>query len=370
MTRLRLAPAAFASALGLLGLVACSGQPETGSSPAAPAASSAPSSPPPPDPTPSASPSQTATPSPSPSPSRKPDPISMEALFTKRYDGRDLTRGRLLTDAGPYKRYAVSYRGDGERITGIMNIPDGKGPFPVIVLNHGYIDPDTYWSGQGMPREQDVLARRGFVVLHVDYRNHAGSSDDAGGEAGTDYRLRLPYVVDTINAVKAVKAAAGSRWKILDRDDVGWFGRSMGGGVTLRALAAQPGLVKAGAVWASVSSLEADNWERWYEDNPERRSVNRRIDRSYGLPDDAPGFWRRASARPYVDRITEPVLVQHGGSDRTCPPKWSRATVDALKKADVDVRSDVYPRADHTFEGRTFTTAMERTVDFFDDHLR
>ena len=85
---------------------------------------------------------------------------------------------RLLTDAGPYKRYAVSYRGDGKRITGIMNIPDGKGPFPVVVLNHGYIDPDTYWSGQGMPREQDVLARRGFVVLHVDYRNHAGSSSD------------------------------------------------------------------------------------------------------------------------------------------------------------------------------------------------
>ena len=287
----------------------------------------------------------------------------MQALIQKRYDGRDLRRGRLLRDQGSYKRYAVTYRGDDELISGIMNLPDGKGPFPVVVLNHGYIDPDTYWSGQGMPREQDTLARRGFAVLHVDYRNHAGSSDDDD----VDYELRLPYVVDTINAVKAVKA---SGWDVLDEKNVGWFGRSMGGGVTLRALAVQPGLVKAGAVWASVSSSEADNWEQWYEDNPERRGTNRRIDQTYGLPDESPAFWRAASARPFFDRISEPVLVQHGAADRTCPVRWTRKTVDALEDADVDVRSAIYPGADHTFEGQTFAKAMDRTVDFFDDHLR
>ena len=81
-------------------------------------------------------------------------------------------------------------------------------------------------------------------------------------------------------------------------------------------------------------------------------------------------FWRRASARPSFDRITEPVLVQHGGADRTCPVRWARTTVDALEDAGVEVRSNVYPGADHTFEGRTFSTAMDRTADFFDDHLR
>lgn len=357
MTRSSLVPTVL---LGLLGLVAgCSDQPDTqrSSSPGTPAASAPASSA---APTPAAP--STATPSPTPSPRKKPNPISMPALIEKRYDGRDLRRGRLLVDQGRYRRYAVSYKGDGEKITGIMNIPDGKGPFPVVVLNHGYIDPDTYWSGQGMPREQDVLARQGFAVLHVDYRNHAGSSDDRD----VDYELRLPYVVDTINAVKAVKS---SGWKVLDRENVGWFGRSMGGGVTLRALAVQPGLVKAGAVWASVSSLESDNWERWYEDNPERRGTNRRIDKTYGLPDESPKFWRAASARPYVDRISDPVLVQHGGSDRTCPPRWARATVEALEDADVKVRSNIHPGADHTFEGRTFSTAMERTA-VFDDHLR
>ncbi|SEP68939.1 alpha/beta hydrolase family protein [Microlunatus flavus] len=366
MTRRPLAPTVL---LGLIGLLAgCSGEPEapqasTATSSASTSVAASPSATPAPTPTRATS---SPTPSPTPSPRTKPDPVSMQALMEKRYDGRDLTRGRLLADQGSYKRYAVTYRGDGEKITGIMNVPDGKGPFPVVVLNHGYIDPDTYWSGQGMPREQDVLARRGFVVLHVDYRNHAGSSNDPD----VDLELRLPYVVDTINAVKAVKGATGSAWKVLDREHVGWFGRSMGGGVTLRALVAQPGLVDAAAVWASVSSLEADNWERWFADDPARRATNRRIEKTHGLPDESPGFWRAASARPYFDRITEPVLVQHGGADRTCPPRWARATVDALEDADVDVRSNVYHGADHTFEGRTFTTAMERTADFFDDHLR
>ena len=127
-----------------------------------------------------------------------------------------------------------------------MNVPDGKGPFPVLVLNHGYIDPRIYAPGQGMAREHDYLARRGFVVLHIDYRGHATSTNDKN----VDYELRLPYAVDAINAVKAVKS---SKLKFLDGDRVGMLGRSMGGGMTLTALAAQPGLVDAAVIYASVS---------------------------------------------------------------------------------------------------------------------
>ena len=84
---------------------------------------------------------------PSPKP---PHPISVQALINKKYDGRNLKLGRLLADHGAYKRYIITYRGDGLTISGVMNVPDGKGPFPVLVLNHGYIDPDTYSPGQGM----------------------------------------------------------------------------------------------------------------------------------------------------------------------------------------------------------------------------
>src|SRR3954463_9141208 len=105
---------------------------------------------------PAQSASATSRPSTTPAPKStdkpKPHPISVQALINKKYDGRDLKVGRLLGDYGAYKRYVITYRGDGLKISGVMNVPDGKGPFPVLVLNHGYIDPDSYFPGQGMPR--------------------------------------------------------------------------------------------------------------------------------------------------------------------------------------------------------------------------
>jgi len=285
----------------------------------------------------------------------------MAALIQKRYDGRDLKLVRKLGDFGSYTRYVVSYRGDGVKVSGIMNVPDGKGPFPVLVLNHGYINPRTYFPGQGMPREQDYLARQGFVVLHTDYRNHAGSDRDNS----VDYKLRLPYTVDTINAVKAVKS---SDLRFLDTDKVGWLGRSMGGEVTLRALAVQPGLVDAAVIYASTSSLAADNWRQFYRAAGDRRAVNRRIERTYGLPADNPRFWRAVSARPFFHRVTEPVLVHHGDRDDTCPIAWSRATVRALEREGVDVTLRTYRGEGHTFEGQ-WRTSIERTAAFFDRHL-
>ena len=80
-------------------------------------------------------------------------PVSLP-LFGKRYDGRRLGREVLVrTDA--YTQRAVTFRSDGLTISGVMNIPNGRGPFPVLVLAHGYIDPAIYVTGQGLRREQD-----------------------------------------------------------------------------------------------------------------------------------------------------------------------------------------------------------------------
>ena len=282
-------------------------------------------------------------------------------MIAKTYDGDDLELGRLLEDRGAYKRYLITYRSERLTVSGIMHVPDGKGPFPVVVLNHGYIDPDTYRPGQGMPREQDYLARNGYVVLHTDYRGHATGDDDPE----VDYELRLPYAVDTINAVYAVKR---SELGFLDGDRVGWLGRSMGGNVTLNALVVQPGLVDAAVIYASTSSLAADNWRQFYRASDDRRRVNRRIERGYGLPADDPAFWRAASPRPYFDRVTEPLLVQHGIEDDTCPISWSRDTIRALRAEGKDVRYFFYRGEGHTFED-AFGQSIRRTREFFDREL-
>ena len=349
-------------------LAGCTADPGGTTTPSTPAGTSPSAAATSASPTPSATPSATSTPGPTPSPttakpSAKPNPISVQALIEKKYDGRGLRLGRQLGSTSAYKRYLVSYRGDGLRLTGVMNVPTGKGPFPVLVLNHGYIDPDIYVAGQGFAREQDYLARRGFVVLHIDYRNHAGSDNDPDA----DYELRLGYAVDAVNAVKAVKS---SKLPFLDRDRVGMMGRSMGGNVTMNALVAQPDLVDAAVLYATTSSLAEENWRQFSQDAPDRQGTNRRIARTYGLPEDNPKFWLAASPRPYLGRVTAPVLLHHGTADDTCPPRWARSATGALKSARKDVTLRWYEGQSHRMEGAAFARSIDRTADFFSENLK
>ena len=295
-------------------------------------------------------------------PEAEPHPISVEALIETEYTGRGLRVGRVLGEFEGYTEYAVTYLSQDLRISGIMNVPSGRGPFPVLVLNHGYIDPAIYVTGQGLAREQDYLARQGYVVLHTDYRNHAGSANDPE----VDYELRLPYAVDVINAVRAVKQSA---LPYIDGDRVGMLGRSMGGNVTINALVARPGLVDAATVYASTSSLAADNWRQFYRPSTDRAGVNARMRRTYGLPRQSPRFWRAASPRPYFGRVTTPLLLHHGTLDDTCPISWSQGTLRALQDADKQAQLITYEGEGHTMYAQ-WQRSMQRTTAFFDRHLR
>ena len=290
-----------------------------------------------------------------------PDPVSVPALFTARYDGRGLALRRTLATTDAYTSYSVTYRSNGLRVSGKLDVPRGKGPFPAVVLAHGYIDPAVYVNGQGMRREQDWLARAGYVVLHTDYRNHAFSADDPASER----RMRLGYTTDVVNAVHALRRTTKVA---VDDDRVGLVGRSMGGGVVYNVLVAQPGLVDAAVVFAPVSSRTADNFDRWIRDDPGRGALSDYLLRRHGEPRDNPRFWREVSPRPYFDRITEPVLIHHGAVDATCPLRWSRATLRAMRRAGVDARLRVYPGEDHAFVAR-WPLSMRRTTAFLRANL-
>ncbi len=251
----------------------------------------------------------------------------------------------------------MRYRSEGLRITGVVDVPRGRGPFPAVVLAHGYIDPAVYVRGQGMPRERRYLAAAGYIALHVDYRNHAGSDDDPA----LDRTFRLGYSVDVLNAVNALRATEELP---VDDDRVGLVGRSMGGGVVYKALEMAPGLVDAGVVFASVSSDDADNYHQFGGPSPYWDYVNDR----WGPPEENPAFWDRVSADRHFDRISEPVLMHHGTVDSTCPPAWARHSARAMERAGVDVTLRWYEREGHTF-GPAFDRAMDRTVRFLDRHL-
>ena len=294
-----------------------------------------------------------------PAPSRTADDLppvrssaSLPALMRERLTGGRITRVRqqVVTDA--YTRWEVTYPSGDLTVSGILLVPDGKGPFPGIVLNHGYIEPSVYVTGQGLAREQDWLARAGFVVLHTDYRGHA-ASDPA---TPLSRETRLGYTRDAINAVRSLK-----RSPVVDRERVAMLGRSMGGAVTYNALVAKPGLVRAAVVYAPVSSRFLDNLERWTI--PERPEAAQALYDRFGTPRANPRFYRELSARTYFDRITEPLLIHHGTSDDSCPIAWSRTTQRLLQRDGVRSRFVVYEGEEHAFVPR-WADSMRTTVAF------
>ena len=294
-------------------------------------------------------------------PVEPPHPVSLPALQQKEYDGARLRLGTEVYSTSTQRQYEVTYRGSGLTISGRIAIPEGKGPFPAIVLAHGYIDPVYYVNGQGMTREREWFANHGYVALHVDYRNHAGSDDTDVGEAD----LRMGYTEDVINAVLALRDWDGP---VAD-DQMAIGGRSMGGGVVYNALVAQPGLVDAGVVWAPVSSDAVDNYDRWIAHDPGREDLVNMIDRRYGLPRDNPEFWDGISARTYFDQVTEPVLIHHGTLDDTCPLRWSRETARLMERDGVDVTLAEYEGEGHAF-GPQFFASMERTGRYLRQQVR
>lgn len=315
------------------------------------------------DPSPRATPSSSAPPSSGPTQPPTPteqvetlppatDTPSLANLMRAKFDGRGLRvlRTEVRTDA--YTRQQVTYRSNGTVVSGVLLRPRGRGPFPAVVLNHGYIEPSAYVTGQGMAREQDWLARAGFVVLHTDYRGHA-----AGDPAGDlERELRLAYARDSINAVLALE-----KLPYVDADKTAMVGRSMGGGVTLNALVAAPGVVDAAVIYASVSSRFLDNLQHFTL--PNRPEAVAALSDRFGTPQEEPAFYRGLSSRTYFDRITEPVLIHHGAVDGTCPPRWSRTTQRLLERAGVDSSLVEYAGEDHTFYAR-WQESIIRTVRF------
>jgi dipeptidyl aminopeptidase/acylaminoacyl peptidase len=283
---------------------------------------------------------------------------SIPAAMTHAFDGRDLRIGRVLARTSSYTRYAITYRSGQFRISGIMNLPRGKGPFPVIVLAHGYIDPEEYVTGQGFRREQDSLARNGYAALHVDYRNHAGSSNDPNN----DVSLRLGYAEDVINAALAVRESGLAS---LDGSRIGLLGRSMGGSVAFNALVMRPGTFDAVVTYASTSTNPIDSFNRWQRSDPRLREA---IFARYGNPDIDQTRWARATSSNYFDRITEPVLMFHGTRDESCPIDWARRTKRALDAAGVDATLIEYPGAPHYMYSE-WPDSMRRALAFFKAQL-
>lgn len=278
-----------------------------------------------------------------------------------RLEGTDFSLDAVEADNAAYTRHKISYRSNGVKVTGILNIPKGNEQFPLLIFNHGYIDPAIYTQGRGLKREQDYMARQGFAVLHTDYRGHAGGDDNP--DKTEVYDAGLGYTMDSINAILAVKNA---NLQQIDTTKVGMLGHSMGGGVTMNVAVVRPDLIDALVLYAPVHSDPWQNFLRWRADSKDRDVKTREILQSR---EENPEAWDAMAARPLLSSIEDPVLLFHGTNDKDVPVTWSDELETDLKNAGKTVTYIKYSGEGHEF-GPKWGDFMRQSAEFFRRSLK
>ncbi|NOS68123.1 MAG: alpha/beta fold hydrolase, partial [Candidatus Peribacteraceae bacterium] len=229
-----------------------------------------------------------------------PSELSIPYFSQMNLTGTGLTLTKVLRRTDEYVQHEIRYLSNGLAISGILNIPTGDGPFPLVIFNHGHISPSIYTVGRGLRREQDYLAKAGFAVLHTDYRGH-GESDESPMVEKT-YDGNLEYAMDSINAILAIRAANLAR---VDASRVGMLGHSLGGGVTLAVLTSHPELVTAAVLYAPVNADVWENFSRWRKE----REKDDRTEELSGTRESNPDFWSQLSPQTFLGDITAPILL-------------------------------------------------------------
>lgn len=300
--------------------------------------------------------------------------LSVEYMRKQEYPGSDIVIEQTLPAGSNYSRYIASYRSDGLKIYALLTVPQGEKPkagWPVIIFNHGYIQPEQYRTTEKYIAYTDAFSRNGYIVFRSDYRGH-GSSE--GKPEGAYYSPA--YTIDILNAVSSIK-----KYKDADPKNIGMWGHSMGGMITLRSMVTTKD-IKAGVIWAGVvASYEdlANNW-RHPDLNPKpfipsereqsaRRPGRQQLIEKYGSFEKNPEFWRSISPISFADNISGPVQLHHGTADGEVPLLFSQRLEEALKKANKPVELYTYEGDDHNLSNN-LGSALDRSVEFFDKYLK
>jgi dipeptidyl aminopeptidase/acylaminoacyl peptidase len=251
----------------------------------------------------------------------------------------------------------MTFDSDGLTITGLVDIPAGEGPFPVVIVNHGYLRPEEYQSGFDSWRMADWLAQHGYIALMPDYRNYAGS--DTGPNP-----FRIGFAIDVMNLIAQVDSLPQAI-----PEQIGIIGHSMGGEVSMWPMIISDE-VDAVVLYASMSGDVARNWEHRLKYWSFQRESMEALALIYGEPGDNPEDYAAISPINYFDRIRMPVMIHHGTHDESVPYWWSEEMWHLMEDAGVDVTFWPYPGGTHSLGGRGFETFMQRNLSFFDENVR
>jgi dipeptidyl aminopeptidase/acylaminoacyl peptidase len=227
--------------------------------------------------------------------------------------------------------------------------------YPIVMFVHGagYLQ-NVSTRYPNYFREQmfhDLLVRRGYIVLDLDYR----ASEGYGRKWRTDIyrRMGTPELEDYLDGLDWIVAN-----KQGDRAHAGIYGGSYGGFMAFMALFKQPGVFKAGAALRPVSDWSQYNHE--YTAN------------ILNTPEIDPEAYRISSPIEYAAGLQDSLLIAHGMIDDNVFFKDSVMMTQKL----IELRKDKWELAPYPLERHGFThpdswyDEYRRILELFDRTLK
>lgn len=288
----------------------------------------------------------------------------------------------------PYREEQLTYRNpaSGLMLAGTLTLPEGKGPFPAVVLitGSGTQDRDeTAFGHKPFLVLADALTRKGVAVLRVDDRG-AGGSQNSPSSAPTLAAL----TTDVAAGVALLRARAD-----IDPERVGLIGHSEGGQIApmlaaqdpriaFLVLMAAPGIKGLDLLAAQNRAIFAANglpqdqidimmknrlawWQTARDATGEtaaRVELSALLDRQ-GLPPESPQrpqilalaspVWRdrlSADPAPALSKVKAPVLAINGGKDLQVDAKANLAAIKAALPASTEASVQELPGLNHLLQ--------------------
>jgi len=266
-----------------------------------------------------------------------------------------------LKENADYTSYLISFKFDPtfsgreeKKVTGLMNIPTGKGPFPLIVMFRGYVDQEQYQTGDGTRRAAEFFAEKGFITVAPDFLGYAGSDK----EAGSIFESRFQTYTTTLTLINSVNSI--SAW---DSKNIFLWGHSNGGQIALTVLEITETDYPT-VLWAPVSKPFPYSILYYTDESDDRGKLIRRELSKFEEDYDVELF----SLTNYLDRVNGPIQLHQGTIDDAVPTAWTDSLVDKLKELEIDVSYIKYPGADHNLNP-SWSRAIENSMTFFKKHL-
>lgn len=279
--------------------------------------------------------------------------LTIPDLRAREYGGGSITIGEVYNWGIGYTTYRMTYPADGLQLTGLLHVPDGEGPFPVIIANRGHIAPERYQPGMDSRAFSDLMAYNGFLVVAPDYRGYAG------GDAGPN-PFYTGYYADVLHLIPLAQQLPMAR-----PGKIGMWGHSRGASITVAAAAISDQIAAAVVYAPAPADLAVDYARRLMQSGGDPGAETWPFP-----PHTNPEAYAQLSPINYLDGVTAPIMLHHGTADTLVDSSASVAIADALQAAGKDVTLYLYEGGGHTLMGADHQLYAERTLEFFQQRLR